>query len=197
MSTATPVRNTDTKVVTGEVRFSYVHVFQPREDDNGQERYSMCILIPKTDKATLDKIRRAVEAAKQLGVQTKWGGKLPANLKMPLRDGDAERPDDEAFKGHFFINCNSRTKPGIVDAQLNEILDPSEVYSGAYGRVSVNFYPYDHKGNRGIACGLNNVQKLRDGDYLGGRSRPEDDFGDGFGDQYVESAGGTYDDLLS
>ena len=149
----------------------------------------MCILIPKTDKATLDKIRRAVEAAKQLGVQTKWGGKLPANLKMPLRDGDAERSDDEAFKGHFFINCNSRTKPGVVDAQLNEILDPSEVYSGAYGRVSVNFYPYDHKGNRGIACGLNNIQKLRDGDYLGGRSRPEDDFNDGFGDQYVESAG--------
>ena len=115
MSTATPVRNTDTKVVTGEVRFSYVHVFQPREDDDGQARYSMCILIPKTDKATLDKIRRAVEAAKQLGVQTKWGGKLPANLKMPLRDGDAERPDDEAFKGHFFINCNSRTKPGVVE----------------------------------------------------------------------------------
>lgn len=178
MSAPAPVKNTDTKVVTGRVRFSYVNVFEPRAVEEGQEpKYSVSILIPKSDKVTLDKIQRAIEAAKKAGLSL-WGGKVPANIKLPLRDGDAERPDDPAYKGHYFINATSKTKPGIVDAQLNPILDSTEFYSGCYGRASINFYPFNKAGNKGIAAGLNNLQKLADGDYLGGRSRPEDDFGD-------------------
>jgi len=165
-----------TKVVTGKVRFSYCHVFEPHAVEEGQEpKYSVSILIPKTDTATLGKIEKAIEAAKQQGLSL-WGGKAPANLKLPLRDGDVDRPDDEAYKGHWFINATSKTKPGVVDAQLNPILDTTEFYSGCYGRASINFYPFNKAGNKGIAAGLNNLQKLADGDFLGGRSRPEDDF---------------------
>ncbi|MGD9678404.1 MAG: DUF2815 family protein [Vulcanibacillus sp.] len=169
-------KNKDTQVVTGRVRLSYANLFKPVAIDESQEpKYSLSILIPKSDKVTLKKIAAAIEAAKQAGA-TKWGGKIPANLKTPLRDGDEDRPDQEEYAGHYFINASSRQKPGIVDSKLNEILDSTEVYSGCYGRVSVNFYAFNTAGNKGIACGLNNVQKLDDGDYLGGHSRAEDDF---------------------
>ncbi|ARW39033.1 hypothetical protein BUN12_2333 [Bacillus amyloliquefaciens] len=168
--------NTNTKVVTGKVRFSYLHAFQPHAIEEGQEpKYSTAILIPKTDKDTLRKIKAAVEAAKEAG-KSKWGGKIPANLKTPLRDGDEERPDQEEYAGCYFLNASSKTKPGIVDRNLNHIIDSEELYSGCYGRVSINFYAFNTAGNKGIACGLNNIQKLEDGDYLGGRSRAEDDF---------------------
>lgn len=167
-----------TKVVTDKVRFSYVHIFKPHAMESGQEeKYSLVILIPKSDKKTLKKIKAATEEAKQLG-SAKWGGKIPSNLKTPLRDGDTEREDQEEYAGHYFINCTSKTKPGVVDKDKQEILDSSEVYSGCYGRVSVNFYPFAVSGNKGVACGLNNVQKLADGEFLGGRSRAEDDFDD-------------------
>lgn len=170
-------KNTDTKVITGKVRLSYVHIFQPHAIEEGQEpKYSTAILIPKSDKATLKKIKNAVEAAKQAGLSNKFGGKLPANLKTPLRDGDEERPDQEEYAGHYFLNASSKTAPGVVDQALNPIMDSEEVYSGCYARVSLNFYAFNVSGNKGIACGLNNVQKLADGDYLGGRSRAEDDF---------------------
>ena len=173
---AVTAKSTETKVVTGKVRFSYVNVFEPRAVEEGQEpKYSVSILIPKTDKATLAKIERAIEAAKQQGLSM-WGGKVPANLKTPLRDGDTDRPDDPAYHGHYFINASSKIKPGVVDAQLNPIIDPTEFYSGCYGRASINFFPFNKAGNRGVAAGLNNLQKLADGDFLGGRSRPEDDF---------------------
>lgn len=169
-------KNQATKVVTGEVRFSYLHVFEPHAvDENQEKKYSVSLLIPKSDTTTLNKIKKAVEAAKIAG-KSQWGGKIPPNLKMPLRDGDTDRPDQEEYKGHYFVNANSTFKPGVVDAQLNEIIDSTELYSGCYGRASVNFYPYNVSGNRGIACGLNNIQKLRDGETLGGRSRAEDDF---------------------
>lgn len=169
--------NQQTKVVTGEVRFSYLHVFEPHAIEPGQDaKYSVSLLIPKSDKKTLTKIKKAVEAAKVAGQATKFGGKVPANLKTPLRDGDTERPDQEEYKGHYFINANSTGKPGLVDANVDPIMDSTELYSGCYGRASVNFYAYNVSGNRGIACGLNNLQKLRDGDTLGGRSRAEDDF---------------------
>ncbi|PLR84684.1 DUF2815 domain-containing protein [Bacillus canaveralius] len=169
-------KNTDTKVITGKVRLSYVHVFEPHAIEEGQEpKYSVCLLIPKSDKETLKKIKAATEAAKQAGA-SKWGGKIPANLKTPLRDGDEEREDQEEYAGHYFINCSSKTKPGVVDQNVQPILDSTEVYSGCYGRASINFYAFNTAGNKGIACGLNNLQKLADGDYLGGRSRAEDDF---------------------
>ncbi len=170
-------KNQATKVVTGEVRFSYLHVFQPHAIEEGQqEKYSVALLIPKSDKKTLTKIKNAVEAAKVAGQSSKFGGKIPPNLKTPLRDGDAERPDQEEYKGMYFLNANSTNKPGLVDANVDPIMDSTELYSGCYGRASVNFYAYNVSGNRGIACGLNNLQKLRDGDTLGGRSRAEDDF---------------------
>lgn len=166
---------TPTKVVTGKVRLSYVNVFEPRAAQPGQEaKYSLCVLIPKSDKETLAKVQAAVEAAKQAGVAT-WGGKIPAGLKMPLRDGDTER-DSPEYKGCYFINCNSKQKPGVVDAAVNPILDQSEMYSGCYGRVSINFYAYNQNGNKGIGAGLQNVQKVADGEPLSGRSRAEDDF---------------------
>jgi len=173
---AVTAKSNETKVVTGKVRFSYVNVFEPRAVEEGQEpKYSVSILIPKTDKATLAKIEQAIEAAKQQGLSM-WGGKVPTNLKLPLRDGDTDRPDDPAYRGHYFINATSKIKPGVVDAQLNPIIDPTEFYSGCYGRASINFFPFNKAGNRGVAAGLNNLQKLADGDFLGGRSRPEDDF---------------------
>lgn len=184
--------NTSTKVVTGEVRLSYAHLFQPTAVNDGDEpKYSVSLLIPKGDKATLRKIKAAIEAATEAGL-AKFGGRRPPNLRSPLRDGDTERPDDPEYAGHFFINASSKTRPGVVDRNLNAILDSEEVYSGCYGRASVNFYAYNVSGNRGIACGLNNVQKLRDGDYLGGRSRAEDDFNDGFSSDFDDE-----DDLLS
>ena len=97
-------------------------------------------------------------------------------LKTPLRDGDAERPDDPAYAGAYFMNANSTTAPGIVDADCQRILDRSEVYSGVYGRASVNFYAFNSNGNKGIACSLNNLQKIRDGEHLGGKASAESDF---------------------
>jgi hypothetical protein len=167
-----------TKVITGKVRFSYAHVHEPKAIQEGQkEKYSVSILIPKSDKATIDKINKAVEAAKQEG-KGKWNGKIPAVLKLPLRDGDAERPDDEAYEGCMFLNANSVNKPGIVGPDREEIMSNEEFYSGCFGRASINFYAYNQSGNKGIACGLNNLQKLEDGDRLsGGGSTAAEDFG--------------------
>lgn len=178
----TPTTNQTTKVITGKCRLSYVHIFKPQAiDDSTEPKYSVCLLIPKSDKATLTKIKAAVEAAKQAGI-AKYGGKIPANLKTPLRDGDEERSDQPEYAGCYFLNASSKTKPGVIDRNKEEILDSTEVYSGCYGRASLNFFAFNTAGNKGVACGLNNIQKLADGDYLGGRSRAEDDFADDLGD---------------
>ncbi|MBD2861627.1 DUF2815 family protein [Paenibacillus oceani] len=178
------IDNQATKVITGKVRLSYCNIFEARADDQGVEKYSTAILIPKSDKDTLRKIKAAVDAAKELG-KSKWGGKIPANCKTPLRDGDEERPDDEVYAGHYFLNATSKNKPGIAKpigksadgkTKFQEITDTTEVYSGCYAKVSLNFYPFDAKGNRGVAAGLNNVVKVQDGDFLGGRSNVNDDF---------------------
>lgn len=169
-----------TKVVTGEVRFSYVTLWQPERNDNGQEKYSCSILIPKNDIATLQKIQAAVQAAIEAGkakLSNKNGQVITSALKLPLRDGDIDRSDDPAYENCYFFNATSRNRPGIVDSNVNPILNQSEFYSGCYGRASVNFYAYNTDGNKGIAAGLNNVQKLRDGEALAGGSSPEEDFG--------------------
>lgn len=171
-----------TKVTTGEVRFSFPHVFQPHANNQGQEaKYSVTILIPKTDTATLQAIQGAMEAAAQEGISTKFNGQRPAMLKNPLHDGDGVRPNGEPFgeecRGHMVMTASSKQRPEVVDANLQAILNPAEVYAGCYGRVSLNFFPYNTNGNRGIGCGLNNVQKLRDGDPLTGRTTAADDFG--------------------
>jgi len=168
-------KRTGTKVTTGKVRLSYAHLFEPHAIEGNEPKYSVSVIIPKSDKETLTAIKEAVEQAKKDGV-TKWGGKVPANLKTPLRDGDVERPDDEAYKNSYFLNASSKYKPGIVDQNVQPILDATEVYSGCYARLTLNFYPFSASGNKGIAAGLGNVQKLADGEPLGGFTRAEDDF---------------------
>lgn len=170
--------NTDnTKVVTGKVRFSYVSVFEPKTTEDGKEKYSVSLLIDKKDKKTIDAVNKAVENAKQAGI-SKFGGKIPAVLKLPTHDGDVERPDDEAYCDKYFINAKSNTKPGLLDRKGCPIIDPTEFYSGCYGHASVNFYAFNSNGNKGIACGLNNLMKTEDGEPLAGRSKAEDDFAD-------------------
>lgn len=164
-----------TKVITGMVRFSYANVWEPKSIKDSDPKYSISLIIPKDDTKTLNKIKTAIEAAKQEGA-SKLGKKIPANLKTPLRDGDIDRPDDEAYADSYFVNANSHTKPGIVDKNVEPILDQSEFYSGCYGRASLVFYAYNVNGNKGIAAGLQNLQKLKDGEALAGKSKPEDDF---------------------
>ena len=192
--------NVSTKCRIGEVRLSYVHIFQPRATtEGGEKKYSLTLLIPKSNTELVAKIRAAIEAAKQAGAAT-FGGKVPANLRIPLRDGDLERPDDDTYAGCWFINASSKTKPGVVkrvkidgENKLIEVTNEEDVYSGCYGFASVNFFAYSASGNKGIAAGLNNVLKTRDGEYLGGRASAQTDFGginldtyEEFGDDFPE-----------
>lgn len=166
-----------TRVITGEVRLSYANLFEAKSIQGSKPKYSVSLIIPKSDKATLAKIEAAIDAAIEAGT-AKFGGKRPnkAALKLPLRDGDTER-DDEAYANSMFVNANSTTPPQVVDESLAPILDRSQVYSGCYGRASITFYAFNTNGNKGIACGLGNVQKLRDGEPLGsGHVSAEEDF---------------------
>ena len=164
-----------TKVVI-PCRISFANIWEPKAINGGDEKYSVSCLIPKSDKKTLARIQKAVEAAKEDGKTRKWSGKIPPNLKLPLRDGDIDRPEDEAYAGCYFLNANSREKPQVVDKQVQPILDQTEVYSGCYGRITVTFYGYNSNGNRGVAAGLGNIQKLKDGDSLGGRAKASEEF---------------------
>lgn len=169
----------DTKVITNKVRFSYVHVFTPTAvGESEDKKYSVSLIIPKTDKETLRLIKEAVKNATEAGKTAKWNGKIPANLKTPLRDGDEERPDDDAYANAYFINASAVTKPGVVDRNTEPITDEEEFYSGCYGRASVTFYAFNASGNKGIAAGLNHVQKTSEGEALGGRVSVEVDFDD-------------------
>jgi len=172
-----------TKVITGvKTRWSYANVWQAKSINGGTPKFSVSLIIPKSDTKTVTAVKNAIQAAYEEG-QSKLKGSsksVPAltAIKTPLRDGDAERPDDEAYKDSYFINANSATAPGIVDAARNPIIEHSEVYSGVYGRASINFYAFNSNGSKGIACGLNNLQKISDGEPLGGKTRAEDDFAD-------------------
>lgn len=185
--------NIPTKVITGpNTRWSYANVWEAKSINGGTPKYSVSLIIPKSDTKTVEKIKAAIEAAYKEGEsKLKGNGRSVlapdaraalSAIKNPLCDGDLERlaggfrPDDEAYANSYFVNANSATAPGIVDADCNPILERSEVYSGVYGRASINFYAFNSNGNKGIACGLNNLQKLRDGEPLGGKSRAEDDF---------------------
>lgn len=178
------------KVITGpETRWSYANVWEPKSINGGSPKYSVSLIIPKSDTNTVEKIQVAIKAAYEEGQ-----GKLKGNaktvpalsvLKTPLRDGDSERPDDSAYADCYFINANSAAAPGIVDADRQPIIDRSEVYSGVYGRASISFYAFNSNGNKGIACGLNNLQKIKDGEPLGGKSRAEDDFSTEKDDEFL------------
>lgn len=174
---STQTKPTSTKVVLGpDVVFAYAHVFAPHASLQGQEpKYSVQLRIPKSNAQAVAKAKAGIEAAIEAG-KSLWGGKVPTNLKTPLRDGDVERPDDPSYRGFYFMNASSKSKPGVVDHALNEIIDPEAFYSGVLGNVSINFYGFSVSGNKGIGVGLNNVQKLKDGPRLSGRARPEADF---------------------
>lgn len=186
-----------TKLITAEARASHAYVFTPASfEDSDDELYSVMILIPKEDKATLQAMKQAIEAAKEAG-KSKWNGKVPSNLTTPVRDGDTDEnySDQEAFNGHYFVRAKSRTKPGIIGPDKAPITDSTEFFSGCYARFSVNFFAYDHKGNKGVACGLNNIQKIRDGEPLGGRARAEDEF-DSLDDSDFDDPAEDNDDIF-
>ena len=170
------------KIVTGVCRLSYANIWQAKSINGGAPKFSTSILIPKSDTKTIAKVKAAIQAAYEEGEGKLKGNSKSApslaSLKTPLRDGDTERPDDEAYAGHWFLNANSNTAPGVVDASREPIYDTSEIYSGVYARVSLSFYAFNSNGNRGIACGLQNIQKVRDGESLGGKAKAEDDFDD-------------------
>lgn len=169
-------------ITTGKVRASYVHVFQPRVPDNGGDpKYSITLLIPKTDTVTINSIYAEMERAKQEGAQKVFNGNIPPQCKIPLYDGDGYRPSGEAFgeecRGCMVITASAKQQPVVVGLDMQNILNPADVYSGCYVRANINFFAYNSNGNKGIGCGLNAVQKIEDGEPLGGRVSAEEAFG--------------------
>lgn len=167
----------ENKVIFGPCRLSYTHVFNRYNPDGDQAdgKYMTNVLIPKDEKETIAAISKAIDVAKKQAIVSKWGGKEPKKLDMPLRDGDEK--DDENYEGHLFVNAKSNTRPGIVDRKKVPIVDEEEIYSGVWAIVSITFFGYDKNGNRGVACGLNNIMKFKDDEHFGGRVSAESDFG--------------------
>ena len=169
----------DTEVLIKNCRLSYANIWQPRiEEDGSKGKYSVSLIIDKKDEVTIRRINNAIDAAKKVGKSklANSQGFVPKNLKTPLRDADEEGRTDEAYIGMMFLNATSKSKPKIVDRHVERITDEEEVYSGCYANVMVNFYAYAVNGNKGIAAGLGNIQKVKDGERLGGGSNPEADF---------------------
>lgn len=179
------------KVITGKVRLSYANVFHAKAINDGEAKYSTAVLIPKSDTKTVDKIKAAIEEAKKEGKEKKWGGKVPGRGSWALRDGDDEFPEDPTYADHYFLNASNKQKPGIAKVanggrkstvtgkvEFEEITDETEVYSGCYAKLSLNFYPFDANGNKGVAVGLNHIVKVADGEPLGGGASLAADFGD-------------------
>lgn len=164
-----------TKVII-PCRISYANIWEPKSINGGEEKYSVSCLVPKSDKRTISKIRKAVEAAKEDGKTRKWSGKVPPNLKLPLRDGDIDRPDDETYQDCYFLNATSKETPQVVDRRVQSVTDTMKVYSGCYCNVSVNFYAFNANGNRGVAAGLGNIQFVKDGERLSGKVSADADF---------------------
>ena len=176
-------------------RISFANIWEPKSINGSEEKYSVSCIVPKADKKTLAKIEKAIEAAKEAGKSKKWGGKIPPNLKLPLRDGDIDRPDDEAYANAMFVNATSKDAPQIVDRKVDPILDPMECGSGDYCNVSVNFYGFNANGNRGVAAGLGNIQLIKHGERLAGKASASSDFTEVEGDEDIEGIFGGEDDL--
>ena len=168
---------------TGEVRLSYTHLYEPYSSNNGDPKYSTTVLVPKSDVQAKARIDAAVNAAKQKGVAEKWNGIMPPVIALPIYDGDGVRPNGDAFgaecRGHWVFTASSKNPVPMVDANLNPMLQKGELYSGCYARVCVSVFAYNSNGRRGIGFGLEAVQKLRDGDPLGGGVSISDAFGSG------------------
>lgn len=183
-----------TNVTTGQVRLSYVHLAQPYASKPGQEaKYSVTLLIPKSDIAAKQRIDAAIQTAIQAGIPKVWGGTRPPLLNIPIHDGDGPRPSDgmpfgDECRGHWVMSASSKQQQAIVDLSMNPIIDQTEIYSGMYARVNVNFYAYNNT-KKGVGCGLGPIQKIADGEPLGGgRVSPEEAFGDGFNPGYQAPA---------
>ena len=200
MSTPNKSANQDTVCVTAKVRLTYAFIWEARsnaddassEEDNDKKKYSTSVLIRKDDNISLANLEKASNAAFLVG-QTKgyWGANAPSNFKLPLRDGDAEAAEKgEHYMGHWFLNASSTRRPRIVDINRQDITEESQVYSGCYARVILNLFPFNTRGNKGVGCGLEAIQKLGDGEHLG--TAPIDidaafsDWGDGSGDTFDE-----------
>lgn len=174
-----------TTFTTGKCRLSYVHLFEPSGmPGSNVKKFSVCLLIPKSDTRTVGKIKAAIAAIKEAHLNSTYQGKIPANFKLPLRDGDAEKPEDPAYANHWFMNASAdaKKKIGIVDLDNVAITDSTAVYSGCYGRASVNIYAFNTNGNKGIAVGLNHVQFIADGEPLGGQVSLSDAFAEEYTD---------------
>lgn len=165
-------------MVFGPCRLSYTHLFTKYSPDGNTDnsKYMTNVLIPKTEKKTVKALQDAIEAAKKSGIVSKWGGKEPKKLDLPLRDGDTDKEDDDVYAGHYFVNAKATSRPGVIGRDKSPIVDEEEMYSGVWAVVSVTFFPYDVSGNRGVAVGLNNVMKFKDDEHLGGRASAESDF---------------------
>lgn len=177
-----------TKVVTAEVRFSYLNVLEPRQGENDKEpKYSVALLIDKDDTVTLGRFKTAVEEAKKQGLEKVWGGKLPAKIDVPIRDGDAERPDDPNYAGKYYVNAKTGVKypPQVVkpvNGVFERITDPLDITSGDFGMATVNLFPYKASGNNGIGVALNAICLTRKGEPLaGGGTDVNVDFADALG----------------
>lgn len=188
--------NNATKVVV-PCRISFANIWEPKSINGSDEKYSVSLLIPKEDKATLTKIHKAIEAAKEAAKSKKWNGKIPPNLKLPIHDGDIDRPDDENYAGHFFFNATSKDAPQIVDRKVQPIIDPMECGSGDYCNVSVNFYGFAASGNKGVAAGLQNIQLVRHGERLAGKPSASSDFVAIEGEEEEDTLGDDLPDYLS
>lgn len=169
-------------MITGVFRASYVYVFQPQMlRDGGEPKYQITMLFPKTDQASYQALNVAISQALQAGLQNIFNVQMPPRPKLPLYDGDGVKDNGDPFgeecRGHWVLRASSKTRPSVVDLDIQPILDPNAFYSGCYARATINFYAYNQKGNRGVGCGLNNLQKIADGEPLSGRTTPEEDFG--------------------
>lgn len=177
------------KVLLKNVRFSYVRVFEASAMTPGDEpKYSVSIIISKDNKEAIKTIEQAIKDAVAEGEKSKWGGKVPASkLKLPLRDGDEEKPEDEAYANSFFLSAKSKLRPQVIDVKRQALNDETEFYSGCYGHVTITVYPYTHPtGGKGVSCGLGNILKTNDGEPLGGaRTNAETDFSDLLEDDLV------------
>jgi hypothetical protein len=174
------------KIITGKVRFSYVNVFKPSIGVGTKEKYSISLIVPKTDKDTVYSLRKGIDSAIKQGISTVWNGKKPAQLRTPLRDGDEARADDPAYADSYFFNASASVdnKPPVYDSLANLIRDESEIYSGCFGRASVAFIPYNMNGNCGVTARLLALMKLCDGPRLGALVGSANDFKDGYVDTY-------------
>lgn len=176
---------TGTKLITDEVRMSYVHVFEPREGlDGGAAKYGVTLLIPKSNKKLIKQIEKGIEAAIAAGVE-KFGKKFPKNPTTTFYDGDEAENVGEEYEDHMFLRCSSKNKPGVIKkapagsaANTIELTDESEFYSGCYGKASVVFGPYDANGKKGVTCFINNLLFTNDGERLAGGASAESDFED-------------------